>query len=88
MRQISTVSFLEDGSVVIVYMDPSQDVRNRGLVIQSHQVHIARGQGTKDYADEIDDVDDALKRLLDDALEDWHNTEAVGPATANDANVR
>lgn len=87
-RQVSSVTFLEDGSVVIVYMDPSSDVRNRGLVIQSHQIHIARGEGTKDYGDEIDDVDDAVKRLLDDALEDFLNTEAVGPGKPDDANVR
>jgi hypothetical protein len=86
MRVVSSVQFIEDGSVVLVYMDPSSDVRNRGLVVQSHQIHIARGQDAKDYGDEIDMLVDAAKRLLDDALDDWESTEPVGPAT--DDNVR
>lgn len=80
MRVISSVTFMEDGSVVIVYMDPSSDVRNRGLVAVSHQAHIARG-GNQDYAQEIDDLNDAAVRLLNDALEDFDETEPVGPAT-------
>lgn len=80
MNVISSVQFMEDGSVVILYMDPSGDVRNRGLVAMSRQLHISRG-GNQDYAQEIDDVNDAAMRLLVDALEDFDETEPVGPAT-------
>lgn len=76
MRVVSTVTFMEDGSVVIVYLDPSSDVRNRGLLVQSHQLHIGRGDDAKDYGEEIDDLNDAIKRLLDDALDDFVNTPA------------
>lgn len=83
MRVISSCTFMDDGSVVILYMDPSSDVRNKGLVAVSHQVHIARG-GDQDYAQEIDDLNDAALHLLDDALEDFDETE---PETS-DANGR
>lgn len=77
MNQVSAVQFVEDGSVLVTYMDPGTDVRNRGLVIKTHQVHVKPGEGGKDYLDEIEDVRDAVKRLLRDALEDFDNTDPV-----------
>jgi len=91
MRAVRSVEFLEDGSVLIVYMDPTTDVRNRNLLVHSHQLHVARGDTMKDYGDEIDDVTDAVKRLLDDALEDWNNTAPTATSsstTSNDDNER
>lgn len=77
MIAISTVTFIEDGSVLVTYMDPTTDVRNRGLVIKTHQVRVLPGQGGKDYEDEIEDIRDAVKRLLKEALEDFDHTDPV-----------
>lgn len=71
---IAGVSFLEDGSVIVTYMDAVQDQRNRGLLVANHQIQIHPGDDGRDYADEIEDVRDAVKRLLSDALQDFVNT--------------
>jgi hypothetical protein len=71
---IRSVVFGED-IVEIVYMTP-QDVRNGGLVMQSHVLGVSMAP---DYADEIEDVLDAIKRLVRDALEDFELTPPVTP---------
>lgn len=72
MRTVASVQFVEDGSMVVVYMDAARDVRNRELLVMSHQLHIMPGRpGGHDYEDEIEDVRDAVKKLLNDALEDF-----------------
>ena len=81
---IGSVSFGEDGSVLITYMTMPTDVRNRGLLIGSHQIQISPGEAGKDYGDEIEDVRDAAGRLLADALEDFGNTEPFEPGSTDD----
>lgn len=71
-RVVSTVTFTEDGGIVINFMDPVGDVRNRDLLMMSHQILIGAGEGGRDYGDEIEEVRDAVDRLLTDALEDFH----------------
>lgn len=78
MKIINTIQFLDDGAVVLTYLDPATDVRNRELLLASHQLCIRPGRGGRDYLDEIEDVRDAARRLLDDALEDWATTTDVG----------
>lgn len=84
MMVVQSLSFLEDGSVAVTYMDSTTDVRNRELLVMHHQLLIRPGTQGKDYLDEIEDVRDAVKRLLDDALEDWQTTTDVG--TKGDSN--
>lgn len=75
-RAVSSVLFLEDGGVVVQWMDERVDVKNRGLLVQSHQMQIDPGEGGKDYKDEIEDVRDAVARLLNDALDDFASTKS------------
>jgi hypothetical protein len=70
---IASLVFTDEG-VLVTYMDPIGDVRNRGLLVRSMQMHIATGDGGKDYGEEIEDLKDAAGRLLVDALEDFQST--------------
>lgn len=81
---IASVSFQVDGSVIITYMDAVQDERNRGLLLANHQIQVFPGEDGKDYGDEIEDVRDAVKRLLADALSDFVET----PPASEDDNER
>ena len=74
---VASIAFSEEGAVLVSYMETSTGVRNRGLLVQTHQLQIAPGNGGADYGDEIEDVLDAILRLLRDALEDFATTEAV-----------
>lgn len=74
---VASIAFSEEGAVLVSYMETTTGVRNRGLLVQSHQLQIAPGEGGTDYGDEIEDVRDAILRLLRDALEDFANTDAV-----------
>lgn len=78
---IASVSFQMDDSVIITYMDAVQDERNGGLLVANHQIQVHPGEGGRDYGDEIEDVRDAVKRLLADALNDF---VATPPASAGD----
>jgi hypothetical protein len=75
VRVISTITFMEDG-VLVVYMDPEVDVRNEGKLILTHQLHVS-GETSSDYGDEIEDLRDAARRLLSDALEDFDTTQGA-----------
>ncbi len=81
---IASVAFQADGSVIVTYMDAVQDERNRGLLVANHQIQIHPGEDGRDYADEIEDVRDAVKRLLADALNDFVET----PPASEDDNER
>ena len=72
---VASVQFLDDGSVLVAYMDTATDVRNRGLLIETHQLQVKPGKGGRDYGDEIEDVREAAVRLLKDAMEDFANTD-------------
>lgn len=78
MRAVDSVSFTPDGGVVISFLDPATDVRNRGLLTMGHQLVIQPGEGGRDYGDEVEDLRDAVRRLLDDAMNDWATTTDVG----------
>lgn len=74
---IGAVNFTPEGDqVVISYMDLTNDVRNRGLLQQTHQIAVSRGVGTQDYAEEFDALHDAAMALLVDALEDFKASAA------------
>lgn len=73
--EVSTIQFAEDGSVLVTFMDTVEDIRNRGLVVQTHQVHVFPGKGGRDYGDEIEDIREAAKRLVKDAMDDFNHTE-------------
>jgi hypothetical protein len=78
--EVGSITLSEDAqTVVITYMHATEDVRNRGLVSQTHQIAINRGQGGKDYGDEFDDLYEAINALLVDALEDFHGSPAYQP---------
>ncbi len=86
MNQISQIAFTPDG-VVITYLDLATDVRNEGRLLAHHVLHIDASSG-RDYLDEVENLQEAAKALLADALEDFHNTEPWGqpalPGMAND----
>ncbi len=76
--EVASVIFGEDGGVLVSFFQPTTDVRNRGLLVMARQLQIAPGEeGGADYRDEIEDVRDAVRRLLKDALEDFDTTDAV-----------
>lgn len=71
---IQGIQFIEGGEAILInYMIPAKDVRNRELLMMSHQLCVNRGDGGRDYGDEIDAVEDAALALLRDALEDWES---------------
>lgn len=78
MKVVNSIQFLDDGSVVLQFMDLSSDVRNKELLVMSHQLLVRPGDGGRDYEDEIEDVRDAARRLLDDVMQDWLSTTDVG----------
>lgn len=78
MKVVNSIQFLDDGSVVLQFMDPATDVRNRELLVMGHQLLVRPGDGGRDYEDEIEDVRDAANRLLDDVMQDWLTTTDVG----------
>ena len=77
---VASIVFSSEGPVLVTYMDEVQDIRNRGLLVQTHQIEIAPGDDGRDYGDEIQDVKDAVMRLLKDALEDFATTPPSDPA--------
>lgn len=85
MIEVASVIFGDDGSVLVSYVDASTDVRNRGLLVKAHQLQISPGDGSKDYQDEIEDVRDAIMRLLHDALEDFSTLRPDEEIAANES---
>jgi hypothetical protein len=78
--QIGSITF--DGDrIAIDYVDPDNDLRNEGLVMQTHQLTVLRSPA---YADEIDALQEAALALLHDALDDYRDTEAVRPKPEED----
>lgn len=74
--QVGGVEF--DGDrLSITYLHPDSDIRNKGLVMQTHNLVVLRSPA---YDDLIEAVEDAVTALLNEALDDYHDTEAVtGP---------
>ena len=73
---VASIAFSEEGAVLVTYMETTTAVRNRGLLVMSQQLQISPGDGGADYGDEIEDVREAILRLLRDALSDFATTEA------------
>lgn len=71
MRVVRSVTFNDD-CVEVMYLDMDVDIRNDGKLLMTRVVGI--DSMSPDYAEEIEDVKDAVRRLLDDALEDWRAT--------------
>lgn len=84
---VQGVQFVEDG-VLVTYMQPPTDVRNRELLVLSHQLLVVRG-GKDGYGDELDDLYEACQNFLADKLEDFLTSTDVGihppPARAEPA---
>lgn len=71
---VSSVTFTGDGGVLLTYMELPDDVRNRGLLVGSHQLAISSGT-PQDYQTAIEDLRAAVTALLRDALEDFRSTD-------------
>lgn len=65
-RLIRTVTFMLDGSCVIDYLAPKEDLKSNGISI-NHAVYVP---DDPDYADGIYRARTAIEELLDDVLED------------------
>lgn len=75
---ISGLVFIE-GGVEITYMLPT-DVRDRGRIVQAHQITITG----KTYRDGVNALKEAADDLLKDVLEDWPGMEEFKPAEPED----
>ncbi len=71
---VSSVAFTSDGGVLLTYMELPDDVRNRGLLVGSHQLAVSPGTA-QDYQVAIEELRDATTALLRDALDDFRSTE-------------
>lgn len=78
-RVVGSIAFSEEGPVLVSWMEPT-DVRNGGLLMMTKSMEIHPGEDGKDYGEEIEDVKDAIKRLLADALEDFEATADIAVA--------
>ncbi len=77
---ISGIVFIE-GGVEITWMSPD-DVRDRGRIVQAHQITITG----KTYRDGLETLREAAEDLLKDVLEDWPGMEpARSPREDDDA---
>lgn len=64
---IRTLTFSQDGSVGIDFMEPLADIRENDLLMN----HVLFVPAEDEYDDEIDALRDAALYLLADALEDF-----------------
>lgn len=71
---VSSVVFTGDGGVLLTYMELPDDVRNRGLLVGSHQLAVAPGSA-QDYRTQIEALRADVTALLADALEDFRTTD-------------
>lgn len=71
---IYAMEFTPDGGVAISYNELPTDVRNEGSLFVTHHLEIA---DCPDYREGIEAVQDALRELLRDALDDLTSTEPV-----------
>lgn len=75
MRQITDIAFEPDGTVIIAFIG-ADDIRCEGAVAVRRQVRIAPSD---QYAPDVERLTARANALLNDALEDWGNSEAVPP---------
>lgn len=80
---ISSIDISED-RISIQFMQPS-DVRDRGKVVQAHQIEIDRRH--KQYRDGMDTLVEAAEDLLRDVLGDWPHKEPYVPSEPDDDEV-
>lgn len=73
MRQIGHIEF-ETDRVIFTFMDVESDIRNKGLVMATHTLIVLRH---KAYEDEIAALEEAATELLEDAYDDYQNTDPV-----------
>lgn len=73
MRQITDIAFEPDGTVIIAFIG-ADDIRCEGAVAVRRQVRIAPSD---QYAPDVERLTARANALLNDALEDWSNSEAV-----------
>lgn len=77
---ISSIDISED-RISIQFMQPG-DVRDRGKVVQAHQIEIDRRH--KQYRDGMDALVEAAEDLLRDVLSDWPHKEPYVPSGPDD----
>lgn len=80
---ISSIDIGED-TISIQYMQPT-DVRDRGKVVQAHQIQINRRH--KQYRDGLEALVEAADDLLRDVLGDWPHKEPYVPTGPDDDEV-
>ena len=66
-REVSDIAFEPDGTCHVTFLE-TRDIRCEGAVALRQTIRIAP---TDQYADGIQDVADAVQRLIKDALADW-----------------
>ncbi len=79
--QVSSINFEPDGSVAIHYMR-STDVRVGGHIAQQHVLFVSAGH--PDYREDCEALHRKVLRMLDNALEDYEDSEPFEPAEDND----
>lgn len=70
--QIYDVTFSDDG-VAFQYVVVPDDVRVKGRAVMSHVLQLSAGH--PDYREDIRDLHDRARRVLRNALEDFHDSE-------------
>lgn len=78
---INDITFLVDG-LVISYMEHPQDVRVGGAVTQQHAIKLDFRH--PDYREDILKLHDRAVRVLQNVLEDFHESEPYVPADDDD----
>lgn len=71
-KQIYTLQFLDDG-LAIQYLDTAQDYRIRGRLVASHTLQLHASH--PDYEEAIEQLQALAVSVLNDALEDFHDSE-------------
>ena len=72
---------ISDDAISIQYMTPG-DVRDKGKVVQAHQIQINRRH--KQYRDGMETLVEAAEDLLRDVLGDWEHKEPYVPSDPDD----
>jgi hypothetical protein len=77
---ISSIDITEE-AISIQYMTPG-DVRDKGKVVQAHQITIDRRH--KQYRDGMETLVEAAEDLLRDVIGDWPHKEPYVPSGPDD----
>ena len=79
--EIFSVAFDVD-AVIVGYMHVPTDVRVGGNVALQHQMRLDIGH--PDYAEDADKLRNRARRMVENALEDFHDSEPYNPEDEDD----